>query len=114
MLPLAAERNVGVAAMKVYGGAEAMEYHTGEDEDGRPSALRACAPAFNRERALRWALGLAGVKVPVIGMYSEEELDRNIEWVRRWQPLTAAEEAQLLEEGWRIARSWGDHHGDLV
>ena len=47
-------------------------------------------------------------------MYSEEELDRNIEWARRWQPLSAAEEAQLLEEGRRIARSWGDHYGDLV
>ena len=47
-------------------------------------------------------------------MYSEEELDRNIEWARRWQPLTAEEEAQLLEEGRRIARSWGDHYGNLV
>ena len=32
----------------------------------------------------------------------------------RWQPLTTEEEAQLLEEGRRIARSWGDHYGDLV
>ena len=114
VLPLAAERNVGVAAMKVYGGAEAMEYHTKEGEDQRPSALQASEPAFDHERALRWALGLAGVNVAVIGMYSEEELDRNIEWVRRWQPLTEEEEAQLLEEGRRIARSWGDHYGDTT
>ena len=114
VLPLAAERNVGVAAMKVYGGAEAMEYRTGEDEDGRPSALEANARDFDHERAFRWALGLLGVGVAVIGMYSEKELDHNIEWARRWQPLTAEEEAQLLEEGRRIARSWGDHYGDLV
>ena len=41
-------------------------------------------------------------------------MDRNIEWVRRWQPLTAAEEVQLLEEGRRIARAWGDHYGDTT
>ena len=104
-----------MAAMKVDGGSEAMEYHTKEDEDGRPTALWASAPAFDHERALRWALGLPGIGIAVIGMYSEEEMDRNIEWVRRWQPLTAEEETQLLEEGRRrIARSWGDHYGDLV
>ncbi len=53
-------------------------------------------------------------RVAVIGMDSVEELDRNIEWARHWQPLTAEEEAQLLEEGRRIARSWGDHYGDLL
>ena len=58
--------------------------------------------------------GLPRVGVAVIGLYSEEELDRNIEWARRWQPLTAEQEAQLLEEGPRIARSWGDHYGELV
>ena len=46
-------------------------------------------------------------------MYSGQELDRNIEWARRWQSLTAEEEAQLLE-GRRIARSWGGHYGDPV
>ncbi len=57
--------------------------------------------------------GLPGVGVAVIGLYSEEGLDRNIECARGWQPLTAEQEAQLLEEGRRIAR-WGDHYGDLV
>lgn len=75
---------------------------------------KTAAPAFDHECALRGALGPPGVGVAVIGMYSEEELDRNIEWVRRWQPLTAEKEAQLLEEGRRIARSLGEHHGDLV
>ena len=59
----------------------------------------------------RTGVGLPGIGIAVTGMYSEEELDRNIEWARRWQPLPADEEAQLLEEGRRIARSWGDYYG---
>ena len=41
-----------------------------------------------------------------------EEILKTAE-IRYQQPLTA-EEAQLLEEGVRIARSSGDHCGDLV
>ena len=63
---------------------------------------------------LIYAGGLAGVGVAVSRMYSEEELDRDIEWARRWQPLRTEEAAQLMEEGRRIARSWGDHYGELV
>ena len=28
---------------------------------------------------------LPGINLAVIGMYSEEELDRSVAWVRRWQ-----------------------------
>lgn len=56
---------------------------------------------------------LPGFNLAVTGMYSEEELDRSVEWGRRWHPLTAAEETQLLERR-RIARSWDDQYGDPV
>jgi predicted aldo/keto reductase-like oxidoreductase len=112
VLPLARAQNAGVAAMKVFGGAQAMEYHTRDDEPQRASALRASAPALDHERALRWALGLQGVGIAVIGMYSGDELEQNIEWVQRWQPLTGAEESSLLAEGRAIASDWGTHYGD--
>ena len=109
-LPLAVERNVGVAAMKVYGGAEAMRYETSEGEKGRPSALGALGH-HDHEIALRYALSLPGVALAVIGMYAGEELLKNIEWVRRYLPLAGAEERDLLSLGRRIAADWGPHYG---
>jgi len=113
VLPAAVAQNTGVAAMKVFGGALAMKYETTDAEDARPSAMRALDEGFDHEQAMRWTLGLAGVSLAVVGMYSAEELERNIEWVRRWQPLDATEEAALLERGRALADSWGAHYGDV-
>ncbi len=109
-LPLAVERNVGVAAMKVYGGAEAMKYETLEGEKRRKSALGAHG-GHNHELALRYALSLPGVALAVIGMYTEEELLQNIAWSRRYLPLTSAEELYLQPLGRRVAADWGAHYG---
>ena len=109
-LPLAVERNVGVAAMKVYGGAEAMRYETSQREKQRPSALAAFGHN-DHEIALRYALSLPGVALAVVGMYTGEELLQNIEWTRRHLPLARAEERDLLSQGRRIAADWGPHYG---
>ena len=44
---------------------------------------------------------------------SEEELEQNIEWVRRYQPLTVEEEESLRSQGRQIARQWGPHFGPV-
>ena len=113
VLSAAVAQNTGIAAMKVFGGARAMEYHTTRDEKDRPSALRVVDPHFDHEPAMRWSLGLEGVSLAVVGMYSPEELERNIEWVRRFQPLTPAENETLLGKGRAFAEAWGDHYGDV-
>ena len=107
VLPLARAQNAGVAAMKVYGGAIDMEYET-----PRPSELTNSGFA-DHEQALRYALGLPGVSLAVIGMYNEEELVQNIEWVRRYAPLDAGEQQALLAQGREIARQWGPHYGSV-
>ena len=61
------------------------------------------------ERALRYALGLPGVGTAVVGVFSEEELEQNVEWIRRYQPLTVEEEESLLP---KVARSQSS--GDLI
>ena len=109
-LPLAVERNVGVAAMKVYGGAEAMKYETSERERQRKSALTAHG-FHDHEPALRYALSLPGVALAVIGMYTGEELLQNIEWSRRYLPLSKTEDRNLQPLGRRIAADWGAHYG---
>lgn len=111
-LPLACDRGVGVAAMKVYGGAQAMKYETAPGEGRRPSAME--ASGFARfDLALRYALGLPGVATAVVGMYTEEELRRNIAWARQYAPLSRTEARHLDEEGRRLAGLWGPHYGEV-
>src|SRR5947207_5151683 len=85
VLPLARSLDLGVAVMKVYGGAREMKYET-----YRESALTALG-GRSHSLAFRYALGLPGAAVAVIGMYTLEELDRNIAWARAWEALTAEE-----------------------
>ena len=105
VLPLAYERNVGVAAMKVYGGAKGMTY-----EKPATSALATHGP-HDHEAALGYALGLPGVCTAVIGMFSEEELVQNLEWARRFTPLSAADGIALEALGRAVAAEWGPHYG---
>ena len=107
VLPLARAQNAGVAAMKVYGGTIDMNY-----DKPRPSELTNSS-FDDHERALRYALGLPGVNLAVIGVYNEEELVQNIEWVRRYAPLDAGEQQALLALGRSIARQWGPHYGPV-
>jgi predicted aldo/keto reductase-like oxidoreductase len=103
VLPLAERLDLGVACMKVFGGAREMDY-----EKQRISALgdRPHHPAF------RYALGLPGVAVAVVGMFNQAELERNLEWAKSWEPLTAAEGERLQEDGRALAAEWGPHFGD--
>ncbi|MDP6110308.1 MAG: aldo/keto reductase [Planctomycetota bacterium] len=107
-LPLAKERDVGVAAMKVFGGAKGMDYKP----QNQPSQL-ASSGHHDHSLALRYVLGLPGVAVAVVGMYSEKELRQNIEWARQFEPLSPEEEAQLLKQGRGIAKEWGPHYGPV-
>lgn len=117
VLPAAVAQNTGVAAMKVFGGAQAMKYETTDDENLRPSALRALNADsdadFDHEQSLRWSLGLEGVSLAVVGMYSAEELQKNVDWARRFVPLSAAENRALTSRGRTIADNWGAHLGDV-
>src|SRR5205814_9142350 len=61
VLPLAASADFGIAAMKVFGGARGMNYQA-----ERVSALG----DRDHHAAFRYALGLPGVAIAVIGMYS--------------------------------------------
>ena len=112
VLPLAVERNVGVAAMKVYGGAESMKYETGPTESKRKSALESHGP-HDHQQALRYALGLPGVALAVIGMYNERELEENLSWVKDHIPLKASDLPALDRAGRRIAEAWGPHYGPV-
>ncbi len=107
VLPLAYEQNVGVAAMKVYGGALGMNY-----DKPTLSALASHGP-HDHKAALRYALGLPGVATAVIGMFTEAELVQNVEWVRRITPLNATDSLAAEHIGRQVAADWGPHYGAL-
>ena len=40
-------------------------------------------------------------------------IEQNVEWIRRYQPLTVEEEESLLAQGRQIAEQWGPHFGPV-
>lgn len=76
VLPVAREQNIAVIAMKVLG--------------------HGTSP--NVERALRYALGLPGVTLAIIGMDQIEQIEQNVTIAARFQPLSEAERQQLIDE----------------
>jgi aryl-alcohol dehydrogenase-like predicted oxidoreductase len=91
--PAARAKQIGLAAMKVFGG-----------------GVAACKmPAALRQASFRFAQSVTGVVLTVIGMGSEAELEQNAEWARTFQPMTAEEAAELKAQTVELARTWGPH-----
>jgi hypothetical protein len=91
--PVARKKKVGLAAMKVYGG-----------------GVTACKmPEDLRRASLRFALGVEGVAVAVLGMRTVKELEQNVEWAHAFEPLTAAEARDLKKRTVEVAKEWGAH-----
>jgi aryl-alcohol dehydrogenase-like predicted oxidoreductase len=91
--PLARKRNIGLAAMKVFGG-----------------GITACKmPEDLRQASFRFAQSVNGVALTVIGMGTRKELEQNVEWARSFKPLTADEAADLKKRTVALAKEWGAH-----
>jgi predicted aldo/keto reductase-like oxidoreductase len=102
--PAAAKKNLGLVAMKVFGG---MRY----DQKSRSNSVM---PREHLDRALQYALSIPRVSLAVVGMGTREELHRNVERVKAFQPLTAAERHSLATLGKRLAAEWGAHLGPVA
>jgi aryl-alcohol dehydrogenase-like predicted oxidoreductase len=93
--PTARKQNVGLVAMKVFGGSIVT----------RPCKM----PPELRQESLRFALSLPGVAIAVIGMGTKSELEQNVEWAKTFKPLTADEAKELKAKTVELAKSWGTH-----
>lgn len=93
--PIARKKNVGLVAMKVYGGAVVT----------RPCKM----PEAMRESSFRYALSIPGVSLAVIGMGSIRELEQNVAFAKAFKPMTDDEIAALKTETVALARKWGAH-----
>lgn len=76
LLPVAQERNTAVIAMKVLGHGEFP----------------------NIERGLRYALGLPGVSLAIVGMDGIEQINHNVAIAAQFKPLSEDERQQLIDE----------------
>jgi predicted aldo/keto reductase-like oxidoreductase len=105
VLPVARKHNIGVVAMKVYGGAAGMNYKTPKGPQIDPQQV---------PMALRYALGLPGVASANLGIHTVEQIRHNVKLVKDFAPLSDEEQAELLGLGKQLAADWGEHFGPVV
>jgi len=103
--PAAIQANIGLIAMKVYGGAM----------DPPPARLsHSQMPVQYHDAAFRYALSQPQVCCAVIGMATPWELEQNLQRARDFQPLSVVEAKRLHEAGVPMARQWSDHLGPIA
>jgi predicted aldo/keto reductase-like oxidoreductase len=105
VLPAARKHNLGVLAMKVFGGKLG-----GFPNYGKPN-LPPMMDSKYLELALRYALGLPGVSAVNTGPHDAEQLAENVDWAKRYGPLEREEHAILAKVGGQLAAQWGEHFG---
>lgn len=101
--PTAAQKRVGLVAMKVFGGAQSAR-----------GASNCMMPAEHLQLALRYALSVPNVALAVIGMGTREELRRNLAWTKRFKRLNDEERGLVATLGRELAEKWGAHFGPVA
>ena len=108
VLPEAIKRNVGCAAMKVYAGIK------GGFRNHR-SGYVGCATGPERlPHAMAYALDLQGVSIAVVGPYTAEQAIQNVQFARKYKPLSPEQHASLMEYGKNLAESLGPRYGSVI
>ncbi len=103
--PFAAQRQIGLIAMKVYGG---------QNKSLFSGISHRLLPQSHLDVAFRYALSQSGVTCAVIGMATSQELKENLERVRRFTPIQQKELQQLGIMGKQLAKQWGPHFGAVT
>ena len=108
VLPVARKHDIGIVAMKVFGGARKS---AGSYENPKaPPEL----DVEHLEKAVRYSLGTPGVSTVNLGVHNSDQLRQNVELVKRFAELTEQELQELAQLGRRLARQWGDHFGAVA
>lgn len=107
VLPVARKHNVGIVAMKVFGGPDP---NTGSWNSPKAKPL---VGVDNLEKAIRYALSTPGVVTANLGVHSAEQLRQNVQWIKRFRPLSTEEMQALVKCGQELAVQWGPHFGPV-
>ncbi len=103
--PLAAKKQIGLIAMKVFGGQNKKE---------RSGLSHSMMPARYHEMAFRYALSQPGIASAAIGMATRAELHQNIKRAKNFKPITRGEAAKLRAIGKGLSQNWGPHLGPVI
>jgi predicted aldo/keto reductase-like oxidoreductase len=104
VLPVARKHNVGIVAMKVFGGAAGMNYK---------NPTRAQIDVEHVPLALRYALSTPGVVSADLGVHTVEQIRGNVQMIKDFRPLSPEETARAIELGKGLAAKWGEHFGPV-
>lgn len=108
VLPVALKHNVGIVAMKVFGGAR-RKSGSYNNPDCPPEM-----PIDHLERAVAYSLSTPGVAAVNLGVHNRQQVRDNIAIVKRSQPLSADEYAAAIALGEPLAKEWGTHFGPVA
>ena len=114
VLSEARRRNVGVMAMKVFGGTEALNgngFAHIREADLFPSQMESTFDRDVLRDCVRYAKSLPDVTGMVIGVSSAAELRHNIEMVNTTEPFTTEELDAVRALGQTVAVDWGGRFG---
>jgi predicted aldo/keto reductase-like oxidoreductase len=108
VLPIARKHNTGIVAMKVFGGAnhKAGSYNNPH-----------CPPELDPkylDLAVRYSLGVEGVATVNLGVHNKDQVLKNIQMVRAYQPLSLQESDSIAQLGQTLAAEWGPHFGPVA
>ncbi len=108
VVAVAKKHNVGVVAMKVFGGARR--------EGGAYSSPESISemPIEHLSTAVRYALSIPGVATLNLGVRNKEQVQKNIEMVRAFKPLDETEQEKTAALGKELAAKWGPRFGPLT
>ena len=65
-------------------------------------------------QALAYGLDLEGVSVAVVGPYTIEQARENVDFARKYTPLSAEQRAALLALGKKLAPGLGPRYGPVT
>jgi len=106
VLPVARKHNVGIVAMKVFGGARGSRY---QDPKAPPELDLEHLPL-----AVRYSLGIPGVATVNLGVHNVGQLRKNVQLVKSFQRLSPEERDAASKLGRRLAQQWGPRFGPVA
>lgn len=111
ILPTARKHNMGIVAMKVFGGRRPPE--GGNRWAGYKTQGPASMPDQHLHDAFRYALSIEGVASAVIGVYTMDEVRQLAAWAKAFKPLTPSETERIDAVGQAISAKWQYHFGPV-
>lgn len=106
LLPYAAEKGVGIVAMKVFGGVQGNDWGRYDRGVTEPHL-----PPEHLELAYRYALSVPGVSTAVLGCHTPQQVRQNAAMARRFTALSDDEWRQVEALGRDLVKSWQPRFG---